>query len=61
MTRAATDLAEWLQRYGLAQYAQAFAENHIEYAVLPDLTEGDLEKLGVTLGHARNCLGPSTH
>jgi class 3 adenylate cyclase len=56
MARATTDLAEWLQRYGLGQYAQAFAENHIEYAVLPDLTEGDLEKLGVTLGHRKKLL-----
>src|SRR5215470_16939072 len=56
VTRATTDLAEWLQRYGLGQYAQAFAENHIEYAVLPDLTEDDLEKLGITLGHRKKLL-----
>jgi class 3 adenylate cyclase/predicted ATPase len=56
VTKATTDLAEWLQRYGLGQYAQAFAENHIEYAVLPDLTEDDLEKLGITLGHRKKLL-----
>src|SRR5262245_61270188 len=56
VTGATTDLAEWLQRNGLGQYAQAFAENHIEYAVLPDLTEDDLEKLGVTLGHRKKLL-----
>src|SRR5215471_17976774 len=53
MARATPDLAEWLRRYDLGQYAQTFAENHIEYSVLPDLTEDDLEKLGVSLGHRK--------
>src|SRR4029079_5129831 len=35
---------------------QTFTENHIEFAVLPDLTETDLEKLGVTLGHRKKLL-----
>ena len=34
MTRTTPDLAEWLGRHGLGQYAQAFAENNIEYSVL---------------------------
>ena len=37
MTRPTTDLAEWLGRHGLGQYAQTFAENNIEYCL--DLTE----------------------
>ena len=53
MARPTTDLTEWLGRHGLGQYAQTFAENHIEYSVLPDLTEDDLEKLGVSLGHRK--------
>src|SRR5215471_14145878 len=53
MARPTTDLAEWLGRHGLGQYAQTFAENHIEYSVLPDLTEDDLEKLGLSLGHRK--------
>ena len=49
MTRTTrTDLAEWLGRHGLDQYAQTFAENNIEFSVLPDLTENDLKKLGVS-------------
>ena len=56
MTRTTTDLAEWLRRNSLGQYAQTFAENHIDYAVLPDLTENDLEKLGVSLGHRKKLL-----
>jgi hypothetical protein len=40
-------IADWLQRLGLGQYAKAFAENDISFAVLPDLTDQDLKKLGV--------------
>jgi class 3 adenylate cyclase len=56
MTRTTTDLAEWLGRHGLDQYAQTFAENNIEFSVLPDLTENDLKKLGVSLGHRKKLL-----
>ncbi len=57
MTSTTTDLAEWLGRLGLSQYAESFAENNIEYAILPDLTENDLEKLGVSsLGHRKKLL-----
>src|SRR3954466_4624949 len=58
MTRTTTiDLAEWLGRQGLGQYAKSFAENNIDYSVLPDLTEDDLEKLGVSsLGHRKKLL-----
>jgi class 3 adenylate cyclase/tetratricopeptide (TPR) repeat protein len=56
MARPTTDVAEWLARHGLDQYAQTFADNNIEYSVLPDLTENDLEKLGVSLGHRKKLL-----
>src|SRR5215831_4323079 len=56
MARPTTDLAEWLARHGLGQYATTFAEHHIDYSVLPDLTENDLEKLGVSLGHRKKLL-----
>jgi class 3 adenylate cyclase/predicted ATPase len=56
MPRPTTDIAEWLGRQGLGQYAQTFAENHIDYSVLPDLTEVDLEKLGISLGHRKKLL-----
>src|SRR5215831_5078499 len=50
-------VADWLQKLGLGQYAQSFAENDIDFAVLADLTEQDLEKIGVTsLGHRRKLL-----
>lgn len=56
MTKATTDLAEWLGKQGLAQYAQTFAENNIDYSVLADLNESDLEKIGVSLGHRKKML-----
>src|SRR5262249_33467604 len=56
VTRTTTDLAEWLSSQGLGQYAQTFLENHIEYAVLPNLTEDDLKKLGMSLGHRKMLL-----
>src|SRR5215211_56402 len=58
MTRTTTtDLADWLSGHGLGQYAKTFAENNIDYSVLPDLTENDLEKLGVSsLGHRKKLL-----
>jgi class 3 adenylate cyclase/tetratricopeptide (TPR) repeat protein len=56
MTKTTIDLAEWLSRHGLGQYAQTFAENNIEFSILPDLKEDDLEKLGVSLGHRKKLL-----
>src|SRR5499426_2721480 len=44
------DVSAWLQNVGLGKYAPAFIENAIDFDVLPELTEDDLEKLGMTLG-----------
>src|SRR5215468_991365 len=50
-------IAEWLERLGLGQYAQRFAENDIDFEILSDLTDQDFEKIGVTsLGHRRKLL-----
>jgi len=51
-----TDLEQWLTAQGLEQYAPRFADNDIDFEVLGDLTESDLEKLGVSLGHRRKLL-----
>ncbi|MDE5452336.1 AAA family ATPase [Bradyrhizobium sp. CSA112] len=57
MAKSTTELAEWLARHGLGQYAQAFEENNIEYSLLPELTENDLKNLGVSsLGHRKKLL-----
>jgi class 3 adenylate cyclase len=49
-------VADWLEKLGLGQYAQRFAENGVDLSVLPDLTDQDFEKLGVLLGHRRKML-----
>jgi class 3 adenylate cyclase len=49
-------VADWLEKLGLGQYAQRFAENGIDFSVLGYLTDQDLEKIGVLLGHRRKML-----
>ena len=50
------DIAAWLQGLGLERYESAFRESEIDWEVLPDLTEGDLEKLGLPLGPRKKLL-----
>ena len=45
------DLAQWLEKLGLARYAQLFAENDIDLDTLPHLTDEELKELGLSLGH----------
>ncbi|MGY3356637.1 class 3 adenylate cyclase/tetratricopeptide (TPR) repeat protein [Bradyrhizobium sp. GM0.4] len=49
-------IAEWLEKLGLGQYAERFAQNGIDVGVLPELMDEDFEKLGVLLGHRRKML-----
>jgi class 3 adenylate cyclase len=50
--KAATDqLADWLEKLGMAEYAQRFAENDFDASVLPHLTDQSLKEIGVSLGH----------
>jgi class 3 adenylate cyclase/predicted ATPase len=53
-------IADWLEKLSLGQYAQRFAENDIDVSVLRHLTDGDLEKIGVSLGHRRKILAAIT-
>jgi class 3 adenylate cyclase/predicted ATPase len=51
------EIAEWLGKLGLSEYAQRFAENDIDFTILGDLTDQDLEKIGIaSLGHRRKLL-----
>jgi class 3 adenylate cyclase/tetratricopeptide (TPR) repeat protein len=50
------DVADWLKKLGLGQYAQRFADNDIDASILRDLTDQDLEEIGVTLGHRKKLL-----
>src|SRR5215467_10134616 len=50
-------IADWLEKLGLSEYAQRFAENNIDFTILGDLTDQDLEKIGIaSLGHRRKLL-----
>ena len=49
-------IADWLQKLGLGQYAQRFAENDIDIDVLNELSDQDFDRLGVSLGHRRKML-----
>ena len=50
-------IADWLKRLGVEQYAHCFDENDIDFSVLRDLNDQDLEKIGVvSLGHRRKLL-----
>jgi hypothetical protein len=54
---ASVDIATWLCELGMQQYLQAFRDNAIDAAVLPELTAEDLKELGVSLiGHRRKLL-----
>ena len=46
-------VADWLEKLGLGQYGQRFAENGISIAALPHLSDQDLKDIGVLLGHRR--------
>ena len=46
-------IADWLEKLGMSEYAQRFAENGIGFAALRHLTDQDLKDVGVLLGHRR--------
>jgi alpha-galactosidase/6-phospho-beta-glucosidase family protein len=46
-------VAEWLEKLGMSEYAQRFAENGISSEALRHLTDQDLKEVGVLLGHRR--------
>jgi len=50
-------IADWLEKLGLSEYAQRFADNDIDFTILGDLTDQDFEKIGIaSLGHRRKLL-----
>jgi SAM domain (Sterile alpha motif) len=51
------EIADWLEKLGMSQYAQRFAENDIDFDVLSKLNDADLKELGViSLGHRKRLL-----
>jgi class 3 adenylate cyclase len=49
-------IADWLEKLGMSEYAQRFAENDVDIEVLGDLTDADFDRLGVSIGHRRKLL-----
>jgi hypothetical protein len=49
-------IADWLKKLGISEYAERFAKNDIEIDNLTELTDHDLERLGVSLDHRRRIL-----
>jgi class 3 adenylate cyclase len=49
-------IADWLKKLGMSEYAKRFAENDIDIDVLSELTDQDFDRLGVSLGHRRRML-----
>ncbi|MFQ5792214.1 MAG: adenylate/guanylate cyclase domain-containing protein, partial [Acidobacteriota bacterium] len=49
-------VTEWLEELGLGQFAAVFAEQQIDHEVLSELTDEDLEKLGIPLGPRKKLL-----
>ena len=50
------NVASWLRSLGLGQYEATFREAEIDAEILPELTDQDLEKLDVPLGHRKRLL-----
>jgi class 3 adenylate cyclase len=49
-------IADWLEKLGMSEYAQRFAENDIDVEVLSELTDKDFDRLGVSIGHRRKIM-----
>lgn len=50
------EIGNWLRSLGLGRYELAFRESAVDAEVMRDLTDSDLEKLGVLLGHRKRLL-----
>jgi class 3 adenylate cyclase/ABC-type lipoprotein export system ATPase subunit len=51
-----SDFTLWLQSLSLEKYGSVLASHDIDLTIIPDLTEQDLEKLGLSIGHRRKFL-----
>ena len=51
-----SNLRDWLRKNKFDQYADVFEANDIDLDILPELTEDDLAKLGVSLGNRRRLM-----
>jgi hypothetical protein len=50
------EIADWLEKLGMSEYAQRFAEQRIDFSVLPALTDADLkDALAAACGQSLMC------
>ncbi len=56
MPNAVDPIAAWLRQIGLEEYAGVFAEQRIDEDVLAELSDADLEKIGIPLGPRKKLL-----
>jgi class 3 adenylate cyclase/predicted ATPase len=54
--KAVDELERWLVPLGLVQLAPALRANDVDLKILPELSEADLEKLGLSLGQRKKLL-----
>ncbi len=47
MVHLMTGMRQWLEQHGLGKYAKLLAENEVDFEVLPELEETDLERIGL--------------
>ena len=52
----AMKVGDWLRSLGLGKYEARFRDSEIDSDILHELTESDLEKLGLPLGHRKRLL-----
>src|SRR5215469_6410304 len=50
------EIADWLEKLGMSEYTQSFAEHRIDVSVLRYLTDQDPKDIGIPLGHRRKIL-----
>jgi class 3 adenylate cyclase/tetratricopeptide (TPR) repeat protein len=49
-------IQDWLEEHGLEKYTAVFSEHEITFELLPDLTESDIDRLGLPTGPRRRLL-----
>lgn len=50
------DLTQWLNQFGLDQYAAVLAENAVDLETVVELVDDDLKELEIPLGHRKKLL-----
>ncbi|MGR9117343.1 MAG: AAA family ATPase [Gammaproteobacteria bacterium] len=56
MSLSMRKINRWLRTLGLNEYQDLFADNDIDFDILPELTKRDLKELGLSLGQRKKIL-----